>query len=432
VTFELLTGKRPFSAANEMALRWAHANSPRPLASAARPALGDGFDRLLVQALSVDPEQRFQTGKAFAAALRSTQSRVASASGSARSTEQQLAPVPVEPAPTESARAQTVVEPAPVEPAPTESARAQTVVEPASVEASGAPASVEPAPVASARAPTLLEPPVPEVAPVLPPQEPAPRTPSSAEASPAPSPRAGTRPPVPEPPPKAPPEPPTRVHAPQSPPQPRARLDDGSRDGRGRRKVLFALALAAVLGIAAGALAAGGVFSSGASSRSSGSGGIGGLLGHTQSSQATTSTTTATEPSTTNGAQSTQSSAAAVVGVLNTYESAYSRADLAGLGSLFTETVERHGLAPGGCLTVRGKTNVLAQYRSQFAGGRLAYRLVGLAPAQVAFSNPSSALVRTTYSIATSNNSGPVSFWLTNQSGRWLITKIVATCTPKH
>lgn len=67
--FEALTGQPPFQADNEMALRWAHANDPRPTASAVLPALGQRYDGFLSTALAIDPDQRFASGRAFAEAL---------------------------------------------------------------------------------------------------------------------------------------------------------------------------------------------------------------------------------------------------------------------------------------------------------------------------------------------------------------------------
>jgi serine/threonine-protein kinase len=413
VTFELLTGKRPFTGANEMALRWAHANSPRPHASGAWPALGGAFDGVLIQALSVDPDQRYQSGRALAAALRSAHSSGAAASRFDAPTEPHPAAALVEPPPSASARAPTIVEPPPAE-----SARAPTRVAPAPTEIAPVPIPPEPAPVAAARPPSPAEP-----APA-----PAARTPTLAEP---PTTEASA----------AAPEPPTRVLAPDSAAIPRetAQRDDGAGGGRGKRKTLLALAAVAILAIAAGGLAVSGVFSSSSPSRRSQSGGFGGIFAHigatspsvTTASTATTGAQTASTTTTT-GPLSTQASAAVIVGVLGSYQSAYSNSDVSGLGSLFTETVERHGLAPGGCATVHGKGNVLAQYRSQFAGGRLTYRLVGLTPSGVAFSSPTSAVVHTRYYIPTSNNHGSVTFWLANEAGRWLITKIDATCTPSH
>ncbi len=69
--FETLTGQPPFRGDNEMALRWAHANDPRPTASAVLPALGDRYDRFFASALAVDPAQRFRSGREFASSLAS-------------------------------------------------------------------------------------------------------------------------------------------------------------------------------------------------------------------------------------------------------------------------------------------------------------------------------------------------------------------------
>jgi serine/threonine protein kinase len=67
--FEALTGKPPFEGENELALRWAHANDPRPAPSAFVPGLGPRYDQFLLAALAVDPEQRFASGREFADAL---------------------------------------------------------------------------------------------------------------------------------------------------------------------------------------------------------------------------------------------------------------------------------------------------------------------------------------------------------------------------
>lgn len=67
--FELVTGEPPFRAENEMALRWAHANNPRPRVSDVAPRLGTRYDGFLAVALAVDPDHRFASGRAFAAAV---------------------------------------------------------------------------------------------------------------------------------------------------------------------------------------------------------------------------------------------------------------------------------------------------------------------------------------------------------------------------
>ncbi len=67
--FEALTGQPPFGAENEMALRWAHANNPRPEASATLPALGRRYNEFLTIALAIEPNLRFASGRQFADAL---------------------------------------------------------------------------------------------------------------------------------------------------------------------------------------------------------------------------------------------------------------------------------------------------------------------------------------------------------------------------
>ncbi len=71
IVFEALTGERPFGGENDLAVRWAHANSPRPVASTQCPALGSRYDAFLARALAVDPRDRFPSGHEFAEALQS-------------------------------------------------------------------------------------------------------------------------------------------------------------------------------------------------------------------------------------------------------------------------------------------------------------------------------------------------------------------------
>jgi serine/threonine protein kinase len=69
IVFQVLTGERPFAGENDAAVRWAHANGPRPVASAICPTLGAGYDAFLVRALATEPDYRFASADDFAAAL---------------------------------------------------------------------------------------------------------------------------------------------------------------------------------------------------------------------------------------------------------------------------------------------------------------------------------------------------------------------------
>ncbi|MGE5336134.1 MAG: serine/threonine-protein kinase [Nitrososphaerota archaeon] len=73
MVFEMLTGKRPFQGENELAIRWAHARDPRPLASEALPALDQRYDKFFARALAVNPDERFASGRDFAEALSGAQ-----------------------------------------------------------------------------------------------------------------------------------------------------------------------------------------------------------------------------------------------------------------------------------------------------------------------------------------------------------------------
>jgi serine/threonine protein kinase len=86
VFFELLTGRAPFVAENEMALCWAHANDPRPTASEIVPTLGKRYDRFFYVALAIDPEQRFASGREFADALAAAHSGADTAGSEAPAT----------------------------------------------------------------------------------------------------------------------------------------------------------------------------------------------------------------------------------------------------------------------------------------------------------------------------------------------------------
>jgi serine/threonine protein kinase, bacterial len=69
VLFEAMTGERPFDGDNDLAVRWAHASSARPAPSAAWPALGHSYDAFFARALAVAPDDRFPSGRTFAAEM---------------------------------------------------------------------------------------------------------------------------------------------------------------------------------------------------------------------------------------------------------------------------------------------------------------------------------------------------------------------------
>jgi serine/threonine protein kinase len=73
LVFEMLTGKTPFRGENELAVRWAHAQDPRPLVSQVLPALGHRYDAFFQTALAIDPDDRFASGREFAEALTAAQ-----------------------------------------------------------------------------------------------------------------------------------------------------------------------------------------------------------------------------------------------------------------------------------------------------------------------------------------------------------------------
>jgi serine/threonine protein kinase len=68
--FEAVTGRPPFTGDNEMALRWAHANDPRPVPSAVLPELGVRYDQFTSRALAINPQQRFGSARELSDALR--------------------------------------------------------------------------------------------------------------------------------------------------------------------------------------------------------------------------------------------------------------------------------------------------------------------------------------------------------------------------
>lgn len=110
--FETLTGRAPFVADNEMGLRWAHANQPRPLASSVVPDLGGRYDQFFAKALAIDPAQRFGSGREFSEALALAQT-AAIGSAPTENLVQSHAPTAVGPATPLPPAANTPMPPAP-------------------------------------------------------------------------------------------------------------------------------------------------------------------------------------------------------------------------------------------------------------------------------------------------------------------------------
>ncbi len=67
---ECLTGQRPFPVTGLAPLMWAHVNQPPPSVSALRPELPRGLDEVVAKGLAKDPDERWPTAGALAAAAR--------------------------------------------------------------------------------------------------------------------------------------------------------------------------------------------------------------------------------------------------------------------------------------------------------------------------------------------------------------------------
>ncbi|MBU6423288.1 MAG: protein kinase [Chloroflexota bacterium] len=70
MTYEMLTGRVPFTADTPLAIVLAHMRDPLPLPSTIEPSVGPATERVLLKALAKDPEQRYDSATAFADALR--------------------------------------------------------------------------------------------------------------------------------------------------------------------------------------------------------------------------------------------------------------------------------------------------------------------------------------------------------------------------
>jgi serine/threonine protein kinase len=72
VLYEMLTGKRPFDAADAGELRYKILNSPSPRPSVANSDVPDEIDEVVIKALRKDPRERYQKADEFAETLEST------------------------------------------------------------------------------------------------------------------------------------------------------------------------------------------------------------------------------------------------------------------------------------------------------------------------------------------------------------------------
>lgn len=70
ILFELLTGSPPFSADSPYSLILRHIHTPPPSPRAVRPAVPQALEDVVLRALAKDPDARYPTAAAFAAALR--------------------------------------------------------------------------------------------------------------------------------------------------------------------------------------------------------------------------------------------------------------------------------------------------------------------------------------------------------------------------
>jgi hypothetical protein len=99
-----------------MALRWAHANDPRPAVSDTLPETGGRYDEFLTRALAIDPAQRFGSGRELAEALAAAHSGLRAPS---TATTIGIAEKPTEPQhPPTAVGPPTPMPPAPVTPPP--------------------------------------------------------------------------------------------------------------------------------------------------------------------------------------------------------------------------------------------------------------------------------------------------------------------------
>lgn len=70
VLYEMVTGKIPFDADTPYAVILKHINDPLPLPRSVKPDIPEAVERIILKALSKNPDSRFQSGLEFAEAIR--------------------------------------------------------------------------------------------------------------------------------------------------------------------------------------------------------------------------------------------------------------------------------------------------------------------------------------------------------------------------
>lgn len=78
VFYEMVTGRKPFTADTPMAVLFKHASEPLPRPKGIVPSLPDAVEKILLKALAKDPAERYADMGAFAAALEAAMTRAAS------------------------------------------------------------------------------------------------------------------------------------------------------------------------------------------------------------------------------------------------------------------------------------------------------------------------------------------------------------------
>lgn len=70
VLYEMVTGKTPFDADTPFAIIMKHISDPLPLPRSLNPDIPEAVERVILKALSKNPDERFQSGREFATAIK--------------------------------------------------------------------------------------------------------------------------------------------------------------------------------------------------------------------------------------------------------------------------------------------------------------------------------------------------------------------------